>query len=470
MKIYDIEKQDGLSDQIAQANSIAYTLESIEPGHKICDNTNNFDPDQFSQASLEDLDVHKTYSILVTTNWNANDDVFDPNEVLAAKNTPVHKPTNLNHDEKQIVGNIAGCWAVDDNYNLLDENEPHDYFHLLVASVVYRHWKDPELKERAESLIKSIKAEEMKVSMECLFSGFDYALKDSSGDHRMISRSSETAFLTKHLRAYGGRGEYQGYKVGRVLRNITFSGKGHVLKPANKESIMFNSEPNFNFTQASKQNFLMETNNMSDVLEKQVAELKSDLAKVTAENEELKAKAKDYSVKTFEDQIASLKSEKEVLEKQVATFLSDSKASETSMEVAESKIKDLEAELAKANSELEEVKAKEKAQARKSQLVEAGLSNEEAEAKLETLANVSDEAFNVVAETIAKYMPKSKAKDGEDKKEDKKEDKTDDAKADEVLDNVKDSKEGSFSVASELEDENELESTKAEMAAWVSAQ
>ena len=46
--------------------------------------------------------------------------------------------------------------------------------------------------------------------------------------------------MTKFLRAYGGEGEHENYKIGRVLRQITFSGKGFVDRPANPDSIIFN--------------------------------------------------------------------------------------------------------------------------------------------------------------------------------------------------------------------------------------
>ena len=67
------------------------------------------------------------YSILVSTTWNKNDDVFDKAEVWTAKNTPKFKPTNLEHDEKQIVGGIIDNWVVDNNFELIAENsEPND--------------------------------------------------------------------------------------------------------------------------------------------------------------------------------------------------------------------------------------------------------------------------------------------------------------------------------------------------------
>ena len=76
--------------------------------------------------------------------------------------------------------------------------------------------------------------------MECFFKGFDYGLFNSeTGEYKVLARNEETAFLTKYLRAYGGDGKHQNYKLGRVLRNITFSGKGFVDKPANPDSVIF---------------------------------------------------------------------------------------------------------------------------------------------------------------------------------------------------------------------------------------
>jgi hypothetical protein len=48
--------------------------------------------------------------------------------------------------------------------------------------------------------------------------------------------------LTSHLRAYGGPGIFDDFRIGRVLRKITFSGKGFVDKPANPDSIIFDKE------------------------------------------------------------------------------------------------------------------------------------------------------------------------------------------------------------------------------------
>ena len=47
------------------------------------------------------------------------------------------------------------------------------------------------------------------------------ALSDAfKEENKVIARDENSAFLTKHLRAYGGTGQYDGYTVGRLLRSI----------------------------------------------------------------------------------------------------------------------------------------------------------------------------------------------------------------------------------------------------------
>ena len=68
-----------------------------------------------SIAAYSDKDLYYVQSILVSSNWNKNDDIFDKAEVWAAKNTPEDKPTNLEHDENTIIGHIVSNWPIDES-------------------------------------------------------------------------------------------------------------------------------------------------------------------------------------------------------------------------------------------------------------------------------------------------------------------------------------------------------------------
>ena len=177
--------------------------------------------------------------------------------------------------------------------------------------------------------------------MECVFSGFDYAVVAPNDDNHIVARTNDTAFLSRHLRAYGGTGEFQGHKVGRLLKNITFSGKGFVEKPANPDSIIFDRETAFDFTNASIAKNLFSYNNgvsvrvgndefsetnsqenldmSNDILNDQIQELKEALAAVKAENKELNAQVAEANVGKWEAQVAEMKEQVETISNDLST-------------------------------------------------------------------------------------------------------------------------------------------------------
>ena len=241
MVIYDQEKDDGVDIRLLTKGSITYASH-VEP----CDKDaliNDIKLDK-SIAGIKDKDLYYVQSILVTSNWNKNDDIFDRAEIWKAKETPEDKPTNLEHDENVIIGHITSNQPITDDGKLIDPETSVDdlpeKFHILTGSVVYLGFTQDDLRQRANKLVAEIEGGTKYVSMECFFTDFDYGLIDkSTGAYKVLGRDNDSAYLTKYLKAYGGKGEYENYKVGRVLRNITFSGKGFVDKPANDNSIIF---------------------------------------------------------------------------------------------------------------------------------------------------------------------------------------------------------------------------------------
>jgi len=243
MKIHTQEILDGLSEKIQNSGSIAFEMDILHES-----DVESQDKLNKCIASLTQDDYGLVWSILVSTTHNKNDDYFGKDEVWAAKETPINKPCNIDHNENDIVGHIHSCFPVDTEYNPIPldtetENLP-DLYHLLVSSVVYNQWSKPENQDRVSNLMKEIANGERKVSMECIFKGFDYAVVAPDNKFHVVQRNESNAFLTKHLRAYGGTGEYQNHKVFRYLRNLSFSGKGFVLKPANPYSVILNTSAN----------------------------------------------------------------------------------------------------------------------------------------------------------------------------------------------------------------------------------
>ena len=428
MQVFAAEKEAGLEHQIETQSSIAYESPILLDEKQ--DLAQAFDNLSISTAAMDDKDIYHVYSILVTTSWNKNDDVFDKAEVWAAQNTPKYKPANLEHDERQIVGGIVDNWSVDKNMKVIDKHIQSDslpdYYHILVASVIYRQWQDPAYQTRAENLIKEIEAGNKFVSMECLFNGFDYAVVDPGGDRHILARNDETAFLTKHLRAYGGKGGYEDHKIGRLLRNIVFSGKGFVNKPANPDSIIFDKNKLTEFDNVSissknlfstnngvtisvekkNQSIVLKESNMStDLLNDQVKELKEALAAVQADNKELTDKLSkanlekyDVQIKELTDNLQSLAVDLKASEEVVASKTEETQSLQTQLTEATE-------DLAKAQSELQDIEHQQKIEKRVAALVGAGLSEEDAEAKMEIFDSLTDDQFSVMVETVASVKP-----------------------------------------------------------------
>ena len=443
MKIFNQEIQDGLELAIRSSASFSYACEA-EP----CVNSLSKIKKIKSLASYNDNDLYYTQSILVSSNWNKNDDIFDKQEVWVAKSTPEDKPTNLDHDEKTIIGHIVANWPITEEGLMIDENTSIENlpgkYHILTASVIYRSYSTPELKERAEKLISEIQNNTKYVSMECFFKGFDYGLIDTNNNtYTILERNEANAHLTKYLKAYGGLGEHEQYKIGRVLRNITFSGKGFVDKPANPESIIF-SNPIINQNKKeeksevleetgvsyNKSNLNVENNTMS--LEKEIVEIKEQItamANCTKNVAEIKSVASDLEIKNNELELTLEASRKElsevkaafdaiVLEKEIAA--EDKKKKQEEMEKMKAEILSINEVLAAYKGKEEEMMKKEKKMARKASLLDKGIDSETAEATVEKLVEVSDEIFDTITTLWASKMPPFLEKIIKDKKEDKK--------------------------------------------------
>jgi hypothetical protein len=513
MHIFEQEISDGLEEKLKSQASISYAC-VVEPSNK----TNHSVKHIKSLASLQDSDLYYVQSILVTSSWNKNDDIFDKDEVWAAKHTPEDKPTNLNHDENVIVGHITSNWPITDDGVLIDENTPVENlpnkFHILTGSVIYKGFSSEELMSRANTLISEIESGTKYVSMECFFKGFDYGLLNkSTGEFKVLNRNAETAFLTKHLRSYGGLGEHDNYKIGRVLRNITFSGKGFVDKPANPDSIIFTKDSFLNnsteifanlsnlgvFDNQSTLNVENTTMNSNETKTDTVASVEQTIVAtpdvVTETTVTTETVATDTGlVDNLQTRIAELESQVasqlEIIE--AAKKMKKEEEEETDKEEAAKKTKE---EMAKKDEEMKKVKSelnaaleaiagykmkeeetakKEKKMKRKASLIDNGVDAESAETVVEKFETMADDAFEAMTSLFAGKMPPwlEKIKKGDDDKEDDKKakdkKKASETSADpEVLDTVEVVEEVNLGVGGETE--SSVDSTRAALIDFVSS-
>ena len=236
--VFQSEINDGVAEAVKSQASVAYcssvtvTEKSVDPEIKVL------------AENLNQFDLYYLEAVLVSTGWNKNDDVFIPEATWAARNSPVDKQFNFMHDENDIIGHITGSYAVDaDGMTIADDIEvAPEQFDIITRAVIYNSWTAAKNVDRMDRILAEIAEGKWFVSMECLFAGFDYAMTNAAGETRLLARNEETAFLTKHLRVYGGTGKYEGWDLGRGLKSIAFSGKGLVSNPANPRSVILNNK------------------------------------------------------------------------------------------------------------------------------------------------------------------------------------------------------------------------------------
>lgn len=292
MKVYETEKKDGLSEQITSKASVVFDSEIVL-------NLNQEGITEATKRAVADLcenpeqiDLYYLNSVLASTGLNKNDDYFGSEELWAARDTPVDKQFNYMHDEADIIGHITGSMVFNRDGEPIEEC--CDDFDLVTSAVIYTHWSDPDLKERMDAIIADIQEGKWAVSMECLFNDFDYAVLDNENRMRIVARTEESAFLTKHLRAYGGTGVYEGYKVNRALKQMVFSGKGLVNRPANPRSIIFPEIVHDSIPQITE--FVMAEENVVETND-ELVEAKATIQSLTEELDSVKAQLADVTEK-----------------------------------------------------------------------------------------------------------------------------------------------------------------------------
>ena len=374
MNIYKSEIKDGISGLI-QNNSIAFCSEAIPYAPTELDMTNF----KAVAENKNQLDLYYIKSILASAGWNKNDDVFDPIEMWKARSTPEDKQFNYMHDEKDIIGHITGSYVSDQIGNKIDDinefSQLPNAFDIVVGSVLYTSWSSSELKNRMKNIIQDIESgDSWHVSMECLFPAFDYAMIDSYGLQKIVKREESSAFLTKHLRAYGGKGEYNGYKVGRLLRDISFSGIGLVKKPANPRSVILNKQQSITFNESQAQEIIMQ-----DDLEV----LKAELAEAKKANEKMKEEAeKDMKAKCeIENTIADLQMQLLQAQEALAAEKTDKQ---------------------KMFEEMIKMKKEKQMSKRKADLAEAGLDETEVQETSIQFESLADDMFETVVAALKK--------------------------------------------------------------------
>lgn len=406
MRIYQAEKDAGINFEMNKTgSSSAFVTAPIQ----ICDINKHFQNAHTISTvqTIEELlgkdqpDLSLIVAILVSTGWNLNDDIFTPEEVWKARSSPLHKPMNDNHQANIILGHIVQSRVLDKHGNEIELNDNEEIpveFDIEVAGVLYRAF--PELTKRIDEIIAKAKDGEMFVSMEAWFTDFGYGIIDSAtGETKLIERNDETAFLTKHLRVYGGEGNYQGYKIGRVLKNIVFGAQGFVDTPANPDSII---KVAANTVATPKVFVTAELSDLSeggveDVEEKQLEELQAKLEEARAN-----LGTKDQEIAKLQKAAEDLEGQLTTLKEKVGELTADATEASQKVEAIEAEKAELQKQLdeatkraEKSETEIAEIRKAEMARDRLAQL--SKIKNiEDEDATLTELREMTDETFAMV--------------------------------------------------------------------------
>lgn len=417
--VFKEERDAGLENQVRSSASVAYCVQAqVAEPHEVT----------LSKRALADVskklkavghatqpDLFYLKSILVSVGWNKNEDVFTAAEAWNARHSPEDKPFNYSHEEDDIIGHITGNFVVDNEHKIVSDDtvvdDLPDAFHIVTSAVLYRFWEDEVLQERMDKVIAEIAENKWFVSMECLFKGFDYAVIAPDKSFKVIARNDKTAFLTKHLRAYGGTGKYENNRVGRLLRNITFSGKGLVSNPANEASIILGESETFSTaavhicdsadvlgyrtshaTESPKQERLKMTDTefqaKLDKSEAKVKTLKEQVETLTASLNEAQGEKSKAREEAYKNDIIARDGNIEKLKSELAAATEKLTASEANA-----------VKLVAVQAELSAIKADQKKSSRLAVLKAAyKCTDEKATELLTKLEGLSDEAFKAHAD------------------------------------------------------------------------
>lgn len=318
------------------------------------------------------------FNAAVVNEFNKNGDGISTATAISTVDQFVHKPTNIEHDKKKIVGHIVSAGFSDfSNSSILTEigEEDNDPFNISLAAVIYKTI-DKEFFKKLESstdpdndLYKRISA-----SWEIGFSQYQIAVGSKNlKEAEIITDEKKITELKGFLRGFGGKGLMDdGTEIYRlIVGDIYPLGIGFTLQPAanvqgvtsaeDKESLALNIS---GFKKIKDKISQSESNDVNkykimDELEKLLSELKESLAEKKLSQEAIagmtstfadKIKEKD---KEYQESLEAAKKEKEEIKK--------------TNEELKSSVDKVKEDLAKAQEKIDEFE-KEKAQAEAIQL------------------------------------------------------------------------------------------------------
>lgn len=186
------------------------------------------------------MDLQYMNAIFVSSGMNKNGAVFLGSELIKARNTIEVKAIDVEHDERSIIGHISKAAFLTRTGDHFDAEaaantmspEEMDGLELDVgiSGVIY--------KARFPEIAQEIADGNWMVSMECFYRDYDIKVGDMIIPRDMAENLGYDRYVGHVVQVRYGGVERGFHLVGRVLRDIIFSGVGIVKDPANERSII----------------------------------------------------------------------------------------------------------------------------------------------------------------------------------------------------------------------------------------
>ena len=335
------------------------------------------------------------FNAAVVNEFNKNGDGMSTKTAIDSVQQFVHKPTNIEHDKKKIVGHIVSAAFSDYNDSSVlvnvDENEKNP-FNIALGAVIYKTVdKDFFDTLRRSTDQKSKTHNTVSASWEVGFSEYKIAVGSKNlKEAEVISDPKQIMEMKGMLKAFGGKGVMDdGTPIYRLIVGDVYPlGIGFTMKPAaNVKGVISNdfkpedkkniSLPNSDKVQANQlekindkisQNLKNTVNNTKIMdLETLLSEIKASLTEKKFSEEAIagmtatfadaiKQKDDEYkaSLEAAEQEKAEIASAKEELQNSVESIKEELKAAQERIEKFESEKAAQEA-IARFNSRMEEI-------------------------------------------------------------------------------------------------------------------
>ena len=295
------------------------------------------------------------FNAAVVNEFNKNGDGMSTKTAIDSVQQFVHKPTNIEHDKKKIVGHIVSAAFSDYNDSSVlvnvDENEKNP-FNIALGAVIYKT-VDKEFFDtlRKSTDQKSKTHNTVSASWEVGFSEYKIAVGSKSlKDAEIVSDPKQIMEMKGMLKAFGGKGVTDdGTPIYRLIVGDVYPlGIGFTMKPAANVKGVISDE----FKSEEKKEAPVKSLNSS-----QTTELKKINSKISQNLKNTVNNTKIMELETLlselKDSLAEKKFSEEAVAGMTSTFADAIKSKDdeykASLEAAEKE----KAEIASAREELQ---------------------------------------------------------------------------------------------------------------------